>query len=86
LAGCCDGRIPRGDAISLDLPGKLECAEIPVDYPLWFWAGQQNWPWVDQSIIAVTHRLTRPINHNQDDRQFPNDLQAWGTISRLLPR
>src|SRR5438132_6446066 len=28
---------------------------------------EQNWSWVNQSIIAVTHRLTRPINYNQDD-------------------
>jgi Glycosyltransferase family 87 len=28
---------------------------------------QQNWSWVNQSIIAVTHRLTRPVNYNQDD-------------------
>ena len=27
----------------------------------------QNWSWINQSIIAVTHRLTRPINYNQDD-------------------
>ena len=25
----------------------------------------QNWSWVNQSIIAVTHRLVRPINYNQ---------------------
>ncbi len=28
---------------------------------------EQNWSWVNQSIIAVTHRLTRPVNYNQDD-------------------
>jgi hypothetical protein len=28
---------------------------------------EQNWSWVNQSIIAMTHRLTRPINYNQDD-------------------
>jgi hypothetical protein len=27
----------------------------------------QNWSWVNQSIIAVTHRLTRPVNYHQDD-------------------
>jgi hypothetical protein len=27
---------------------------------------EQNWSWVNQSIIAVTHRLTRPINYNQN--------------------
>jgi hypothetical protein len=29
--------------------------------------GEQNWSWVNQSIIAVTHRLTRPVNYNQDN-------------------
>jgi hypothetical protein len=28
---------------------------------------EQNWSWVNQSIIAITHRLTRPVNYNQDD-------------------
>jgi hypothetical protein len=28
---------------------------------------EQNWSWVNQSIIAVTHRLTRPVNYNQDE-------------------
>jgi hypothetical protein len=28
---------------------------------------EQNWSWVNQSIIAVTHRLTRPVNYNQND-------------------
>jgi alpha-1,2-mannosyltransferase len=32
---------------------------------------EQNWSWVNQSIIAVTHRLTRPINYNQDDPRQP---------------
>src|SRR6202012_2631721 len=32
---------------------------------------EQNWSWVNQSIIAVTHRLTRPINYNQDDPTRP---------------
>jgi hypothetical protein len=32
---------------------------------------EQNWSWVNQSIIAVTHRLTRPINYNQDDPNKP---------------
>ena len=31
----------------------------------------QNWSWVNQSIIAVTHRLTRPINYRQDDPAKP---------------
>jgi hypothetical protein len=32
---------------------------------------EQNWSWVNQSIIAVTHRLTRPLNYNQDDPAKP---------------
>ncbi|MDI1264602.1 MAG: glycosyltransferase family 87 protein [bacterium] len=32
---------------------------------------EQNWSWVNQSIIAVTHRLTRPLNYNQDDPARP---------------
>ena len=32
---------------------------------------EQNWSWVNQSIIAVTHRLTRPVNYNQDDPTKP---------------
>lgn len=31
----------------------------------------QNWSWINQSIIAVTHRLTRPINYNQEDPKKP---------------
>jgi Glycosyltransferase family 87 len=33
--------------------------------------GEQNWSWVNQSIIAVTHRLTRPVNYNQDNPTKP---------------
>jgi len=33
--------------------------------------GEQNWSWVNQSIIAVTHRLTRPVNYNQDNPDKP---------------
>jgi hypothetical protein len=33
--------------------------------------GEQNWSWVNQSIIAVTHRLTRPVNYNQDNPSKP---------------
>jgi len=29
--------------------------------------GEQNWSWVNQSIVAVTQRLTRPVNYNQDN-------------------
>ncbi|UVO34766.1 DUF2029 domain-containing protein [Bradyrhizobium arachidis] len=32
---------------------------------------EQNWSWVNQSIIAVTHRLVRPINYNLDDPAKP---------------
>ena len=31
----------------------------------------QNWSWVNQSVIAVTHRLVRPVNFNQDDVSKP---------------
>jgi hypothetical protein len=34
--------------------------------------GEQNWSWVNQSIIAMTHRLTRPINYNQEDPAKPS--------------
>jgi hypothetical protein len=33
--------------------------------------GEQNWSWVNQSIIAVTHRLARPVNYNQDNPAKP---------------
>ncbi len=32
---------------------------------------EQNWSWVNQSIIAVTHRLVRPLNYNQEDSNKP---------------
>lgn len=32
---------------------------------------EQNWSWVNQSVIAVTHRLMRPVNYNQDDPSKP---------------
>jgi hypothetical protein len=32
---------------------------------------EQNWSWVNQSIIAVTHRLVRPVNWNQDEPDKP---------------
>jgi hypothetical protein len=32
---------------------------------------EQNWSWVNQSIIAVTHRLVRPVNWNQVDPTKP---------------
>jgi hypothetical protein len=31
----------------------------------------QNWSWVNQSIVAVTHRLTRPVDYNQDNPAKP---------------
>ena len=35
--------------------------------PAPFQRDEQNWSWVNQSIVAVTHRLTRPVNYTQDD-------------------
>jgi len=32
---------------------------------------EQNWSWINQSIIAVTHRLVRPVNYNQNDPTKP---------------
>ncbi|WFU45809.1 glycosyltransferase family 87 protein (plasmid) [Bradyrhizobium sp. CB82] len=32
---------------------------------------EQNWSWVNQSIIAMTHRLVRPVNWNQDEPSKP---------------
>jgi hypothetical protein len=32
---------------------------------------EQNWSWVNQSLIAMTHRLTRPVNYNQDNPSKP---------------
>ena len=40
---------------------------------------EQNWSWVNQSIIAVTHRLTRPINYNQDDPAKP--IRAMNVVN-----
>jgi hypothetical protein len=40
--------------------------------------GEQNWSWVNQSLIAVTHRLTRPVNYNQD-----NPARAPATMNLL---
>jgi hypothetical protein len=41
---------------------------------------EQNWSWVNQSIIAVTHRLTRPVNYNQNE---PNDPPRTMNVSDL---
>jgi hypothetical protein len=27
----------------------------------------QNWSWMNQSLISLTHRVARPVNYNQDD-------------------
>jgi Glycosyltransferase family 87 len=40
--------------------------------------GEQNWSWVNQSLIAMTHRLTRPVNYNQD-----NPARAPATMNLL---
>jgi hypothetical protein len=40
---------------------------------------EQNWSWVNQSIIAMTHRLTRPINYNQEDPAKP--LRAMNFVN-----
>ena len=31
----------------------------------------QNWSWMNQSLISLTHRLTRPVNYNQDNPAKP---------------
>jgi Glycosyltransferase family 87 len=31
----------------------------------------QNWSWVNQSIVAVTHRLTRTVDYNQGNPAMP---------------
>jgi hypothetical protein len=40
----------------------------------------QNWSWMNQSVISLTHRLTRPINYNQDD---PNKRPAYMNLLDL---
>lgn len=42
---------------------------------------EQNWSWVNQSIIAVTHRLTRPVNYNQDDPSKPARYMNFVDVS-----
>jgi glycosyl transferase family 87 len=42
---------------------------------------EQNWSWVNQSIIAVTHRLTRPVNYNQDNPAKPPGYMNLTDIS-----
>ena len=41
---------------------------------------EQNWSWVNQSIIAVTHRLVRPVNWNQDE---PGDSKPPRTMNLI---
>jgi hypothetical protein len=41
---------------------------------------EQNWSWVNQSIIAVTHRLMRPVNYNQDN---PDKQPAYMNLADL---
>ena len=43
--------------------------------------GEQNWSWVNQSIIAVTHRLTRPVNYNQDNAAKPAAYMNLADVS-----
>ena len=44
---------------------------------------EQNWSWVNQSIIAMTHRLTRPVNYNQDDPcKPPRTMNSSISVSR----
>jgi hypothetical protein len=42
--------------------------------------GEQNWSWVNQSIVAMTHRLTRPVNYNQDN---PAKAPAYMNLADL---
>jgi hypothetical protein len=42
---------------------------------------EQNWSWVNQSIIAVTHRLTRPVNYNQDEPAKPPRTMNFVDVS-----
>ena len=41
---------------------------------------EQNWSWVNQSIIAMTHRLTRPVNYNQDDPTRPVPVRTMNIV------
>src|ERR1700730_2212330 len=40
----------------------------------------QNWSWMNQSIISLTHRLTRPVDYNQDN---PNNAPAYMNLLDL---
>jgi hypothetical protein len=41
---------------------------------------EQNWSWVNQSIIAMTHRLTRPVNYMQDDPTKPMPVRTMNIV------
>jgi len=41
---------------------------------------EQNWSWVNQSLIAITHRLTRPVNYNQNE---PDKTPAYMNLLDL---
>ncbi len=40
----------------------------------------QNWSWMNQSLISLTHRLTRPVDYNQDN---PNGAPAYMNLLNL---
>ena len=40
----------------------------------------QNWSWMNQSLISLTHRLTRPVDYNQDN---PNSTPAYMNLLDL---
>jgi Glycosyltransferase family 87 len=40
----------------------------------------QNWSWMNQSLISLTHRLTRPVDYNQDN---PDKTPAYMNLLDL---
>jgi hypothetical protein len=40
----------------------------------------QNWSWMNQSLISLTHRVTRPVDYNQDN---PNKQPAYMNLFSL---
>jgi len=40
----------------------------------------QNWSWMNQSLISLTHRLTRPVDYNQDN---PNKAPGYMNLLDL---
>jgi hypothetical protein len=40
----------------------------------------QNWSWMNQSLISLTHRVTRPVDYNQDN---PNSPPAYMNLLDL---